>query len=112
MFDFDAENIAVEFEVESLHQAPITAPEVDYSTAAGNVLHDEFVSETDGGIGDLVAGTGALGHWLSSLVRAAVERGWGQVWEAEVRRRERGRGLLVWQRWQPCFLESPGDWAD
>jgi len=77
LFDFDTEHVAVEFEVESLHESPVTAPEVNHSTAAGDVLHDEFVSEADGGIGDLIARTGALGHGLSSLVRAVSEQlGW------------------------------------
>jgi len=118
LFDFDAEHIAVEFEVEALHQSPVTTPQVDYSTAAGDVLHDEFVSEADGGIGDLVTGTGALGHGHWSLVRAVAKR-----WQVRVRVRQQVPGAQVtwgnwermvpeWRWWRPCFRVSLEVWED
>jgi hypothetical protein len=56
LFDFNAEHIAAGLSVEAFEQPSVAAAEVDYAAAASDVLHNEFVREADGRIGNLVAG--------------------------------------------------------
>jgi hypothetical protein len=56
LLELHSKHVAVEFQMQSLNQPAIPAAQVNYPAAARDVLHDEFVSEADGGIRDLVAG--------------------------------------------------------
>jgi hypothetical protein len=56
MINLNPKHITAQLITEPLHEPTIAATKVNYATASVNVLHDQFVSQPNGRIGNLISG--------------------------------------------------------